>query len=374
MMKSISAIAQNLYQKFRVNTRHQLNNDNFQRNILGREVKKIKNTHDNYTVIYKTLAFDKNNTPLGITNSFSGTKEAGLIVHGNELGRFGFDRGSASSNVDSNLSGRILTPIQLVNVIVNKGINPQDFGIGPLHLLACYSGSKSGGVGQELANIIQRPVVTYGNNEKLCASREGVRNMSSKNYSWPYPSDKSKSKVWTKSDRDKIANLHLPRVDPLANMIMKNFTEKDCDLSLIKEINLILNDMVNDNSNDFIDKLSQSAQVVKFIGNKESQAKINNMFINALNDKYIISTDEDAKLKLLTLSINIQIENMSLSSQDVKNINAGIETISSCIDYDDTIRPKVHDALYCLQQMVKEGDVKALKSMIEEYKDDFNLA
>ncbi|WP_145514514.1 hypothetical protein [Yersinia massiliensis] len=368
-MSKISTLARNIVRKFDVNNLNKSNCYSLNGNIV-KGIKTIKNIPDSYTVIYKSFAIDHNNNPVGITNSFSGTKEAGLILHGRKSGELSLCSNPKYSDGRYGLNGEALKPIHLVKLIISRGINPQSFGSGALNLIACYSGQSHGGVGQTLANIIQRPVVTYGNNETLSTKVGGVRSMSNENYKSPRIVDSIPSSDWTKFDRAKIANRHTPREDLLAKVIMKNILVENSDSKLISFIKLILNDMVKYGSNECYEKLLQSADVIRFMNNHENKSEIRKLIVTALSDLHNFSNDELVKLKSLSLSVHMQIDSLPLSKQNlakVRNIFSNVKNDSSKHSWFLSVLPE-------LQEIAKKGDVRELMNKIEQYKGHLNLA
>ncbi|MFV8760772.1 hypothetical protein ACSMDK_09355 [Yersinia enterocolitica] len=107
----------------------------------------------------------------GYTNNFMKTGEPGIIVHGSPNGRLKFFDGIEPHRTagDYNSKKKSLTPLEFYHHLIYRLQIDLARDKRPLHLISCYSGQalnhREMSVAQQLSNIMQRPIWSYGLHE-----------------------------------------------------------------------------------------------------------------------------------------------------------------------------------------------------------------
>ncbi|MCW2255366.1 hypothetical protein M2263_001457 [Providencia alcalifaciens] len=112
---------------------------------------------------------------LGYVSNFMGTNNPGLVIHGNRKGNIyiynGLERNSDIHN--NKFLGQFMSLPDFIDFLIKKHhLNELKTNKKPLHFISCYSGKAQNdqkqSMAQNLANILERSIISYGGHETLC--------------------------------------------------------------------------------------------------------------------------------------------------------------------------------------------------------------
>ncbi|EKT64592.1 hypothetical protein [Providencia burhodogranariea] len=111
---------------------------------------------------------------LGYISNFMGKNNPGLVIHGSNQGYIYVYSGLEKEKkiIDNKLPGQFMSLPQFVNFLIEKhNLNELMTDKRPLHFICCYSGkaenNQKKAMAQELANILNRPIISYGGHEAI---------------------------------------------------------------------------------------------------------------------------------------------------------------------------------------------------------------